>query len=235
MDSPESPAQRVLFEEVANVEQVRRTWLAAAWALPRKVLVGAVRRVKKFYGWLKKRYGPRYTHALWIVTVIGFFSPIPGSSLAGIVLIVAVAEIHRAMANRFRSDAVVTREELIMTIHCDVIVQETATPGQLSALGSALWGWCNRAAGVTGAYQDLDNQVLADLIAGRLPGPNQTPRQSERRFDGVHFRVQDETSANRQAAIDSLRRDIPREGVVDIVVDGTSWKAGTLVDYSGLR
>lgn len=206
------------------MEQVHRTWLEMAWALAPRVLAGAVRRVKRFYGRLKKRYGPRYTHAFWIVTVIAFFSPIPGGSLAGIVLIVAIAEIHRAIVHRFGSHAAVRREKLIMTIHCDVILHEAATPEQLSALGSALWRWCNRAAGDTGTYQDLDNQVLADLIAGRLPGPNQTPRQSERRFDGVHFRVRDETSPNRQATVDRLRLEIPLAGLVDIVVDGASWK-----------
>ena len=104
-----------------------------------------------------------------------------------------------------------------MSINCDVILQWSATPGQLTALGGALWRWCNRTAGTTGIYQYLDNQALADLIAGQLPASN----QSERR--GVHFRVRGEASHDRQAAIDSLRREIPAEGIEDIVVEGKSW------------
>jgi hypothetical protein len=111
-----------------------------------------------------------------------------------------------------------------MSIICDVTVQTSATPEQLMALGSALWRWCNRCAGKKSKYQYLDNQVLADLIAGRLPGPSQTPRQSEQRFDGIHFRACDEVSPNRRAAIASLRREITCQGVEDIVVDGISWK-----------
>jgi hypothetical protein len=103
-----------------------------------------------------------------------------------------------------------------MSIKCDVIVQWNATPEQLSALGAALWRWCTRAPGQTGAYQRLDNQALADLIAGKLP----TSRQAER---GVHLYVRDEISQNRRATIDSLRREMPAVGLVDIMVDGASW------------
>jgi hypothetical protein len=42
-----------------------------------------------------------------------------------------------------------------------------ATLDELRALGAALWGWCSRAAGDTGMYRCIDNQALADLIAGR--------------------------------------------------------------------
>jgi hypothetical protein len=108
-----------------------------------------------------------------------------------------------------------------MSINCDVILQWSATPEQLTALGAALWRWCNRAAENTGIYQYLDNQTLADLIAGKLPRSSQTPWQAERR--GVHFRVRDEASPDRQATIDSLRREIPAKGVEDIVVDDKSW------------
>jgi hypothetical protein len=94
-----------------------------------------------------------------------------------------------------------------VSIHCDVILQWTATPEQLTTLGAALWRWCNRTAGNTGIYQYLDNQALADLIAGKLPVSSHTPQQAEPR--GVHFRVQDETSHDRQATIDSLRHSIP--------------------------
>jgi hypothetical protein len=108
-----------------------------------------------------------------------------------------------------------------MSINCDIILKWSATPEQLTALGAALWRWCQRAAGNTGIYQHLDNQALADLIAGQLPASSQTRRQAERR--GVHFRVRDQASADRQATIASLRREIPGKGIEDIVVEGTSW------------
>ena len=108
-----------------------------------------------------------------------------------------------------------------MSIKCDVILQWTATPDQLTALGAALWRWCTRAAGTTGIYQYLDNQALADVIAGKLPMSSQ-PQWSDN-GSGVHLQVRDEVSQDRQTAIDSLRHSIPAKGVEDIVVDGTSW------------
>ena len=108
-----------------------------------------------------------------------------------------------------------------MSIKCDVVLQWSATPDQLTSLGAALWRWCNRAAGDTGIYQYLDNQALADLIAGKLPVSSQALGPAERR--GVHFQIRDNASRDRQATIDSLRREIPVKGLEDIVVDGTSW------------
>src|SRR5689334_11630382 len=102
-----------------------------------------------------------------------------------------------------------------MSIRCNVILEENATPEQLSALGAGLWRWCVRAAGHTGMYQYLNNQTLADLIAGQFPAP-----EGER---NVHFRVRDYVSHDRQTTIDSLRREIPAQGVEDILVDGKSW------------
>jgi hypothetical protein len=107
-----------------------------------------------------------------------------------------------------------------MAINCDVIVQWRATPEQLRALGAALWRWGTRAAG-DAVYHYVNNQALADLIAGTLPASRQTPWQFDPR--GVHFRVWDEASQDRQATLASLRREIPAQGVEDIVVDGTSW------------
>jgi hypothetical protein len=91
------------------------------------------------------------------------------------------------------------------------ILQWSATPEELAAVGSALWRWCNRTAGAAGTYQYLDNQALADLIAGKLPDSRQPPWQADRR--SVHFRVRDKTPLDRQATIDSLRREIPVKGV----------------------
>jgi hypothetical protein len=108
-----------------------------------------------------------------------------------------------------------------MSIKCDVILQWIATPDQLTTLGAALWRWCIRAAGDTGIYQYLDNQPLADLIAGKLPMSSRPPWSDNGR--GVHLQLRDEISQDRQATIDSLRHSIPAKGVEDIVVDGTSW------------
>jgi hypothetical protein len=94
------------------------------------------------------------------------------------------------------------------------------TPEQLTAVGAALWRWCNRAAGDTGIYQYLDNQALADLIAGKLPISSRMPRQGDPR--GVHFWVRDEVSPDCRASLASLRREIPVGGVEDILVDGSS-------------
>ena len=108
-----------------------------------------------------------------------------------------------------------------MSMNCDIILQWNATPEQLRALGTALWQWCNRTAEVTGNYQFLDNQALADLIAGALPASSQTSWNTDRR--SAHFWVCDEASHDRQATIDSLRRQIPAKGVEDILVEGKSW------------
>jgi hypothetical protein len=113
-----------------------------------------------------------------------------------------------------------------MSIHCDLIVKWDATPDQLSALGAALWRWCMRAAGDTAIYQYLDDQSLADLIAGRLPAPGGTERR------GVRLSVRDGVSRDRQAAIASLRRALPTKGIEDIAVDGTSWDVAEVTDHA---
>ena len=108
-----------------------------------------------------------------------------------------------------------------MSTLCDVTLRWSATPDQLKALGAALWRWCNRSAADSGVYQYLDNQALADLIAGKFPASSQTPWPAESR--GVHFKVRTDLSRGPQATIDSLRRALPPQGVEDIVVDGDSW------------
>ena len=52
-----------------------------------------------------------------------------------------------------------------MSINCEVILQWSARPEQLSAVGAGLWRWCNSSAGDRGIYQYLDNQALADGLA----------------------------------------------------------------------
>jgi len=98
-----------------------------------------------------------------------------------------------------------------MSMHCDIILRGSATPGQLAAVGSGLWRWCRLTAGATGVYQHLDSQALADLIAGTMPAR------------GLHCRVRDEASQDRQATVDSLRRALPADGIEDVMVEGASW------------
>jgi hypothetical protein len=60
-------------------------------------------------------------------------------------------------------------------------------------------------------YQRLDSQALADLLAGMMPAR------------GPHCRVRDEASQDRQATVDSLWRELPADGIDDVVVEGASW------------
>lgn len=102
-----------------------------------------------------------------------------------------------------------------MSIHFDVILRRNTAPELLAALGAALWHWSSITAGATGIYQYVDNQALADLIAGKVPASSGR---------GVHFRTWDQTSPNRQAAIDNLRWALPGHWVEDVVVDGKGWE-----------
>jgi hypothetical protein len=108
-----------------------------------------------------------------------------------------------------------------MSTECDVILKWDATPQQLSAIGAALWRWCNDVPGDGGVSPHLNNQALADLIAGRLPesGPWPSPGEGRR----VHFLFRDAAFRDRRAAIDSLRRELPAGGVAGVLVDGTGW------------
>jgi hypothetical protein len=105
--------------------------------------------------------------------------------------------------------------------YCHVILNPSATSEQLTALGAALWRWCARAAAGIGIYQYLDNQALADLLAGRLPAADRMAWPAERW--GVRFGVRDGAHPDRRALIDSMRREIPAEGIADVCVDGASW------------
>ncbi len=105
-----------------------------------------------------------------------------------------------------------------MSINCEVILRWDATPAQQRALGRALWGWCHRAAGGVGTYQYLDNQGLADLLAGRPPAARDggQPR--------VRFSVPGDPARDREVLLDSLRRAIPSAGTTDVRVEGVSWR-----------
>jgi hypothetical protein len=106
----------------------------------------------------------------------------------------------------------------LMAIFCDITVKATGTAQQFKDLGAALWRWCMRTVGKAGIYQYLDNQVLADLMDGKLSAGHATWKR------GVHVGVWDAVSVSPQAAIDRLRLEIPQEGVEDIVVNGASWQ-----------
>jgi hypothetical protein len=110
-----------------------------------------------------------------------------------------------------------------MLTDCDVILRWDARPEQLRALGTALWGWCNGVSGSGGVSRQLDNQALADMIAGRLPASRPMPGLGELRR--VRFRIQEESFQGRQAAIDGLRRAMPAAAVEDVLLNGASWDA----------
>jgi hypothetical protein len=107
-----------------------------------------------------------------------------------------------------------------MSINCEVILRWDATPEQQRALGRALWGWCHRAAGGAGTYQYLDNQGLADLLAGSPPAAGPWARDGGR--PRVLFSVPGDPARDGEATLDSLRQAIPGEGTADVRVGGLS-------------
>src|SRR5579884_2696659 len=106
-----------------------------------------------------------------------------------------------------------------MSINCTVILRWDSTPAQQRALGVALWHWCNGASGNAGMYPYLDNQALADLLAGKLPASEAmawdagSPR--------VSFTVPGDPARDSEATLESLRRAMPGEGVAEIRVQGS--------------
>ncbi len=82
------------------MEQAHGSWIAKVGAWPRKVLTGSIVQLRKRCRQLKNRYGPRYTCAMVSAGFFTFFVPIPGISLLSVCLIVAIAEVHRAISNR---------------------------------------------------------------------------------------------------------------------------------------
>jgi hypothetical protein len=207
---------------------MRKSWLACTWAFSRATWTKAAIWAREKYSGLKNRYGPGYTHALPIAALLALLLPVPGSSVLAVVLVVIIAEIHRTIAKKVRSYQAFATEKFVMSFVCDITLKRNATSAQLAALGAALWRWSSRDPWKPGIYQYLDNQVLADLIAGKEPTSGQSPRQSEQRSDGIHFGLRDTGTYDRQATIDSLRQEIPSEAVADIVVDGASWKGSKL-------
>jgi hypothetical protein len=86
--------------ELVKVEPAPKSWVATASALPRKALTLANDQVKKRYEGLKHRYGPRYSNAMLGAAFLALFSPVPGSLLVGVALIVVIAEAQRAISRR---------------------------------------------------------------------------------------------------------------------------------------
>jgi hypothetical protein len=105
-----------------------------------------------------------------------------------------------------------------VSVYCHVVLNPAATPAQLSAVGAALRGWCTGAAIGGGIYQYLDNQGLADLIAGRLPAADPDAEPAARW--GVRFRVRDGAFPDVRAVIGSLRRALSTAGVGAVRADG---------------
>lgn len=110
-----------------------------------------------------------------------------------------------------------------MAIDCEIILRWDATPEQLTAVGLALWPWCLSNSAVAGMYPYLNNQTLADLIAGKFPETN--PIRTDTGRPGFHFHVHDEASSDGRATIERMRRAIPRAAIEDIVVAGKSCRA----------
>ncbi|HEY7157220.1 MAG TPA: acyl-CoA desaturase, partial [Gemmataceae bacterium] len=105
-----------------------------------------------------------------------------------------------------------------MSINCAVILRWDSMPEQRRAMGAALWRWCHQAAASAGMYPYLDNQALADLLAGKLPASGATA--SDAGLPRVPFTVPGDPARDGEATLESLRRAIPGEGVAEIRVEG---------------
>ena len=115
-----------------------------------------------------------------------------------------------------------------MAIECDIILSWDATPGELRAVGAALWRWRTSTEVEADVFPRLDSQTRADLIAGVFPGANRT----QQRFDGcgVHFSVCNESAPDRREPIEDLRRELPSAGIEDVLIDSTRWHGVAAVE-----
>ena len=109
-----------------------------------------------------------------------------------------------------------------MSIQCDIVLQWSATPAQLTALGVLLWNWCMPHGGRLWRLP-----VPGQRCAGR-PDRRQAararPSPSRTGPPGIHLSVGDRRFVDRQAVIDFLRHELPAVGVERVAVDGTSWR-----------
>jgi hypothetical protein len=107
-----------------------------------------------------------------------------------------------------------------MSINGAISLRWDSTPEQQRALGAALWRWCHRKARSVGMYPYLDNQALADLLAGRLLASAAAGRDAG--LPSVQFTVPGDPARDGEATLESLRRRIPGEGVAEIRVEGSN-------------
>jgi hypothetical protein len=99
------------------VELTQKSRVGEAGALPRKVATALIAQVKKRYKELKNRYGPRYTKGMVAAALSTLFVPIPGISLLAVALVVAVAEIHRAISRNCEKKIPLTRLNAGRDVH----------------------------------------------------------------------------------------------------------------------
>src|SRR5690349_19154362 len=107
-----------------------------------------------------------------------------------------------------------------MSINCTVTLRWDSTPAQQRALGVALWHWCNGVSGNAGMYSYLDNQAMADLLAGHLPAAEAAAWNAG--SPHVSVTVPGDPARDGAATLKSLRRAIPGEGVAEVWVDDIS-------------
>jgi hypothetical protein len=108
-----------------------------------------------------------------------------------------------------------------MSVDCEVILRWDAPPAQQRSLGHALWNWCTRSAGSNELYQYLDNQALADLMAGQLPASSDMPADDHRPY--VFFTMPGDVARDRDAILDHLRLTVSNDGIADVRIGGVSW------------
>jgi hypothetical protein len=113
-----------------------------------------------------------------------------------------------------------------MAIDCEFFLLSDMLPARRRALGSALWAWCTDAVGGGSNYQYLDNQGLADLVAGHFPSSHTITEGV--RLPYVFFTVPGDPIRDREATLFSLRRTITEVGLADVRVGGKSWLGAEL-------
>jgi hypothetical protein len=106
-----------------KVERVQKCGVTKREALRCKVLVRAIAQAKKRYPELKNRYGARYTSAMVSAAFFTFFLPLPGSSLVGVALVVGIAELHRAIAQRSGFPQAIT--DLVVVVRANMLCWTT--------------------------------------------------------------------------------------------------------------
>ena len=82
------------------MEHTPTSWMGRVRTMPCALLAGAISQVKRRFKQLKSRYGPHYTKATVGTAFVALFSPIPGSVLVAVALVVGIAEVHRTISRR---------------------------------------------------------------------------------------------------------------------------------------